>query len=472
MVFSSHLFLFYFLPVSLGLYYLMPMRGRNLLLTLLSYLFYGWSNPLFTLLMFFSTVVDYICGWVIGGTTPATSQKTRKIALCVSIITNLALLGIFKYSNFALENYNILLSATGLEGMGIETGFRFILPLGISFYTFQSMSYSIDVYRGEAGYQKNFIDFSCYVSMFPQLVAGPIIRFQEVANQLATRTHTIEKFSRGVAFFCLGMAKKVLLANGCGKIADVIFSAGSTHCFDAWYGAMAYAFQIYFDFSGYSDMAIGLGLMFGFVFPKNFSSPYKSASITEFWRRWHISLSTWLREYLYFPLGGNRKGRGRTAVNLLIVMFLGGLWHGASWNFIIWGLLHGSLLGFERSMGRRSFYFKLRRPFRVAMTFVLVLIAWVFFRAETLPAALNYLGSMFGMLAVPETSLLVRGIVYQPYFLLVMAISSIVVWAGPQSWDWTRTLTLSKSIVIASLMALSIALLTLQSYNPFIYFNF
>lgn len=472
MVFSSHLFLFYFLPVSLALYYLMPMRGRNLLLTLLSYLFYGWSNPLFTLLMFFSTVVDYICGWVIGGTTPAVSQKTRKTALFVSIITNLSLLGVFKYSHFALENYNILLTATGIEGMGIETGFRFILPLGISFYTFQSMSYSIDVYRGEAGYQKNFIDFSCYVSMFPQLVAGPIIRFQEVANQLAVRTHTIEKFSRGVAFFCLGMAKKVLLANGCGKIADVMFSAGSTHWFDSWYGAMAYAFQIYFDFSGYSDMAIGLGLMFGFVFPKNFSSPYKSASITEFWRRWHISLSTWLREYLYFPLGGNRKGRGRTAANLLIVMFLGGLWHGASWNFIIWGLLHGSLLGLERSMGRRSLYFKLRRPFRIAVTFMLVLVAWVFFRAETLPAALNYLGSMFGMVAVPETSLLVRGIVYQPYFLLVMTISSIVVWAGPQSWDWTRTLTFSKSIVIASLMALSIVLLTLQSYNPFIYFNF
>ncbi len=374
MVFSSHLFLFYFLPLSLGLYYLMPMRGRNTLLTLLSYLFYSWSNPLFTLLMFFSTLVDYVCGRIIGTSSPARNQRKRKIALLISIATNLGLLGIFKYSHFALENYNILLAAAGVDGLGIETGFRFILPLGISFYTFQSMSYSIDVYRGEAGYKRNFIDFACYVSMFPQLVAGPIIRFQEVANQLETRSHTMAKFSRGVTFFSLGMAKKVLLANGCGKIADICFSTGTLHWLDAWYGAIAYSFQIYFDFSGYSDMAIGLGLMFGFVFPKNFSSPYKSASITEFWRRWHISLSTWLREYLYIPLGGNRKGRSRTAINLIIVMFLGGLWHGASWNFIIWGLLHGAFLGFERSRERRSVYFKLRRPIRVGMTFYWLLL--------------------------------------------------------------------------------------------------
>ena len=472
MVFSSHLFLFYFLPLSLGLYYLMPGRGRNMLLTLLSYLFYGWSNPLFTLLMFFSTVVDYICGRVIGCSNPATDVSKRKTALFISIATNLSLLGVFKYSNFAIENYNLLLSAAGIEGMGIELGFRFILPLGISFYTFQSMSYTIDVYRGEASFQKNFVDFACYVSMFPQLVAGPIIRFQEVANQLAVRSHTVEKFSRGVALFCLGMAKKVLLANGCGKIADVTFAAETIHWLDAWYGAMAYSFQIYFDFSGYSDMAIGLGLMFGFVFPKNFSSPYKSTSITEFWRRWHISLSTWLREYLYFPLGGNRKGQIRTAANLLLVMFLGGLWHGASWNFVIWGLLHGFLLGFQRSMGRKSLYFRLHRPFRIALTYGLVLIAWVFFRAETLTGAMAYLGSMFGLTAVPETSILIQGILYQPYYLLAMGIASIVVWAAPQSWDWTRELTWKKVLIIATLMLISLSMLTLQSYNPFIYFNF
>ncbi len=472
MVFSSHIFLFYFLPLCLGFYYMMPIRGRNLLLTLFSYLFYGWSNPLFTLLMFFSTMVDYICGWIIGGTAPVENQRKRKFALLFSIVTNLSLLGIFKYSNFAFENYYYLLSMAGMEGIGLEAGFRFILPLGISFYTFQSMSYTIDVYRGEASYKKNFIDFACYVSMFPQLVAGPIIRFQEVANQLSERTHTIEKFSRGVALFCLGMTKKVLLANGCGKIADVTFNAGSVYWVDAWYGAVAYSFQIYFDFSGYSDMAIGLGLMFGFVFPKNFSSPYKSASITEFWQRWHISLSTWLKEYLYIPLGGNRKGNRRTVINIAVVMFLGGLWHGASWNFIIWGLLHGTMLGVERGMGRQSFYFKLKRPFRIGFTFVLVLITWVFFRAETLPGALTYLAAMFGVIAVPETSLLVGGIIYQPYFQLIMAVASIVVWTGVQSWDWTKELTVKKSIIIALLMGLSIIFLTLQSYNPFIYFNF
>ncbi len=472
MVFSSHLFLFYFLPISLGLYYLMPGRGKNLLLTLLSYVFYGWSNPLFTLLMLFSTVVDYVCGWIIGCSDSVTASRRRRFALITSIITNLSLLCIFKYSNFALENYNQLLAAVGMENLGIELGFRFILPLGISFYTFQSMSYTIDVYRNDARFQKNFIDFACYVSMFPQLVAGPIIRFQEVANQLAVRTHTLEKFSRGVALFCLGMAKKVILANGCGKVADVIFSAGTLHWFDSWYGAFAYSFQIYFDFSGYSDMAIGLGLMFGFIFPKNFSSPYKSASITEFWRRWHISLSTWLREYLYFPLGGNRKGRKRTALNLVIVMFLGGLWHGASWNFVIWGLLHGSLLGLERSMGRRSLYFTLRRPFRIGFTFLLVVLAWVFFRAETLSGALTYLSCMFGLSTIPDTSMLVRGIVYQPYYLLVMSIAAIVVWAAPQSWDWTRRLTFTKAGLIGLCMILSLLLLTLQSYNPFIYFNF
>ncbi len=472
MVFSSHLFLFYFLPLSLALYYAMPKRGKNLLLTLLSYLFYSWSNPLFCLLMLFSTVVDYCCGWVVGTGDRKKDAMRRKIAVAVSIVTNLSLLGAFKYMHFAVENYNTFLGYAGVGGLGIETSLKFILPLGISFYTFQSMSYTIDVYRGDAKFKKNFIDFSCYVSMFPQLVAGPIIRFQEVANQLSCRVHSYEKFSRGVAFFSLGMAKKVLIANGCGKIADLTFSAGSLYWFDAWYGAVAYAFQIYFDFSGYSDMAIGLGLMFGFVFPKNFSSPYQSASITEFWRRWHISLSTWLREYLYFPLGGNRKGKSRTAINLAIVMVLGGFWHGASWNFIIWGVLHGALLGFERSMGRQSLYFRMRRPVRVALTFGLVVIAWVFFRAETLPEALSYLGSMFAITSYPDTSLLLGGAIYTPYYLCSMGVAALVVWCCPQTWDWTKSIAWVKSVIIVLLLLVSVMLLTLQSYNPFIYFNF
>ena len=226
------------------------------------------------------------------------------------------------------------------------------LPLGISFYTFQSMSYTIDVYRGRSAALRDPIDFACYVSMFPQLVAGPIVRFNEIADQLLERTHSWEKVARGTSFFALGMAKKILLANPCGKIADLCFDAGSLHPLDAWYGVTAYAFQIYFDFSGYSDMAIGLGLMLGFVFPRNFDSPYTSRSITEFWRRWHMSLSRWLRDYLYIPLGGNRKGNARTYVNLAVVMLLGGLWHGASWNFLIWGGYHGALLAGERALGR------------------------------------------------------------------------------------------------------------------------
>ncbi|WP_458776365.1 MBOAT family O-acyltransferase [Desulforhopalus sp. 52FAK] len=471
MVFSSHIFLFYFLPAALLLYYSMPRRGKNLVLTVISYIFYGWSNPLFTLLMFFSTLVDYCCGLVIG-TTPDNQQRKRKIALFVSIAANLSLLGFFKYTGFALESYNQLFTVLGVEGAEPVHVLKFLLPLGISFYTFQSMSYTIDLYRRDGTYIKNFLDFACFVSMFPQLVAGPIIRFQEVADQLAGRVHSLEKFSRGVAFFSMGMAKKVLLANSCGKIADMAFSAGSLSVIDSWFGVVAYSFQIYFDFSGYSDMAIGLGLMFGFVFAKNFDSPYLSASITEFWRRWHISLSTWLREYLYIPLGGNRKGGGRTAVNLAIVMLLGGLWHGASWNFVIWGGIHGVLLGSERLLGRRPFYHFLPRFLRIGMTFVFVLIAWVFFRAETFSLALDYLGSMFGFVTVPDSSLLLSGLLYSPYHLISMAIASVVVWKMPQTWDYTKELSVAKALSIVVVFIVSVAVLSMQSYNPFIYFNF
>ncbi|NKB24886.1 MAG: hypothetical protein GKR87_11015 [Kiritimatiellae bacterium] len=311
MVFSSHLFIFYFLPLTLLLYYVVPVRERHVVLTLLSYSFYGWANPLFMILMLFSTIIDYICGSIISK-TPLHQSRKRKIAVAVSICTNLSLLGFFKYFNFALENYRVFLTFMGLEHFNPDLTLQVVLPLGISFYTFQSMSYTIDIYRGHAKAVKRFIDFACYVSMFPQLVAGPIIRFQEIADQIQQRTHTFIKFARGSAFVCLGLSKKVLLANPCGKVADITFDAASVYLLDAWYGALAYAFQIYFDFSAYSDMAIGLGLMLGFVFPKNFDAPYLSASITEFWKRWRISLSTWLRDYLYIPLGGNRKGSGQT----------------------------------------------------------------------------------------------------------------------------------------------------------------
>ena len=486
MVFSSQIFFFYFLPLTLAVYYGLPRRGRHLALTLLSYIFYGWANPLFVVLLLVATLVNYLCGLKIAGERlmagPAVSNVTglatvaslrqKKAWLAVSVASSLAMLGFFKYFNFAMENYNLLLHWFGLSPLKLETVIRVTLPLGISFYTFHLLSYTIDVYRGQAKALRNVIDFACYISLFSQLVAGPIIRFREIADQMANRTHTTEKFARGVAFVSLGLAKKVLLANPCGKIADVVFDAGSRGVLEAWYGLCAYAFQIYFDFSAYSDMAIGLGLMLGFVFPKNFDSPYQSQSITEFWRRWHISLSTWLRDYLYVPLGGNRKGVWRTYINLAVVMLLGGLWHGASWNFVIWGGIHGGMLVIERAQGKDAFYRRLPGPCRIAITFFIVLIAWVFFRTPDLPAALTYLGALFGLATVQAGAGLLGGILYQPYYWGTFGLAALIVWGCPQTWDWTRTIPLWKAAPIALALLVSLTVLMTQAYNPFIYFIF
>jgi alginate O-acetyltransferase complex protein AlgI len=484
MVFSSHLFLFYFLPLTLLLYYVVGQRGRHLVLTLLSYAFYGWANPWFVLLMLGSTFIDYWCGIAIMRSGPVPNpeleilpkdqERTRRqrTALTVSIVSNLLLLGFFKYFNFAVENYNGLMTAVGLDAAAWHTTLRVTLPLGISFYTFQSMSYSIDVYRGDARGMRNPLDFACYVAMFPQLVAGPIIRFADVAEQLRERSHTVTKFARGTAMFALGMGKKIMLANPCGKVADTVFDAGSAGVLEAWHGVVAYAMQIYFDFSAYSDMAIGLGLMLGFVFPKNFDSPYKSQSITEFWRRWHISLSSWLRDYLYVPLGGNRWGEMRTYINLALVMLLGGLWHGSSWNFVIWGAIHGGWLAIERARGKYSFYNSMPRALRVLLTFVIVLIAWVFFRAPDLPTALGYLGAMFGIVQPQDAAPLLDVVIWQPYYLISFAVAVAVAFFAPQSWDWTRTITATKALLCLLLLWIATAFLFTQSYNPFIYFIF
>jgi alginate O-acetyltransferase complex protein AlgI len=472
LVFSSYLFLFYFLPLTLALYYAAPRRLKHVVLTVLSYVFYGWANPLFVPLLFVSTLIDYVCGLVVARARADGREPLAKRAVIVSVCSNLALLGFFKYFNFGVDTVNAFAQATGLDALHLDVALRVTLPLGISFYTFQSMSYAIDVYRGQAAPVRNFIDFACFVSMFPQLVAGPIIRFSEVADQLRSRTHTAAKFARGVAFFSVGLAKKVVLANPCGKIADLAFESGSLTVIDAWYGVTAYAFQIYFDFSGYSDMAIGLGLMFGFVFPKNFDSPYIAQSITEFWRRWHISLSTWLRDYLYVPLGGNRKGPARTYVNLFIVMLLGGLWHGAAWNFVVWGGLHGAFLAFERMQGKTAWYWRWPKALRVAVTFGLVLITWVFFRAPDLPAAGRYLAAMIGLSPVHEGALLIGGIVYQPYYLVTFIVAALVTWTCPQTWDWSRSLTVPKAVAAAAAFVVAAVMLTTQAFNPFIYFIF
>ncbi len=487
MVFSSHLFLFYFLPLTLVLYYLSPRPIRHLVLTVLSFAFYGWTNPLFVLLMLFSTVIDYCCGLIIADQGFSGSMHTlpvggarnarQKWALGFSICSNLSLLAFFKYFNFGIDSWNTMVSVFGFETATWDTLLRVTLPLGISFYTFQSMSYSIDIYRGDARPIRSFIDFSCYVSLFPQLVAGPIIRFREVDDQLRHRDHTKEKFARGIAFLALGLFKKVWLANPSGKIADTVFgsggmSSGGLDALDAWWGTVAYAFQIYFDFSAYSDMAIGLGLMIGFVFPKNFNSPYCSQSITEFWQRWHISLSTWLREYLYIPLGGNRKGESRTCVNLMIVMLLGGLWHGSSWNFVIWGAIHGCWLVFERFMGKDSFYARLPKPLRITITFFTVCLSWVFFRADTLGEATTVIAAMFGFGTPSAGSGLIDGLIYQPYYVLSMVGCAVIVWGAPQSWDWTRVLTPMRVALVAAILFLAVALMIPQAFSPFIYFIF
>lgn len=490
MVFSSHIFIFYFLPVALIIYYSLyraPQRARNLTLALLGYIFYGWANPVFIFLMFATTFVDWLLSLVIVANSwkvwrmskdpiepLETGARTRvqKHALILSIVSNLTMLGFFKYFNFGVESYNGLVTALGLDQMRWDTFFQVALPLGISFYTFQSLSYIIDVYRGEARAMRNFVDFSCFVSMFPHLVAGPILKFSYLAEQLEHRTLTADKFARGVAMFSMGMAKKIMLANPCGKVADTVFGAGSVGMLDSWYGILAYAFQIYFDFSGYSDMAIGLGLMFGFVFPKNFDMPYKSKSITEFWRRWHISLSTWLREYLYIPLGGNRKGNVRTYINLFLVMLLGGLWHGAAWNYVIWGGIHGSMLALERAQGKTSFYNRFPAVAKMAITFFIILITWVFFRADGLHGAGTYLASMFGVGDVTQAAGIIGGIIYKPYYLITVVIAAAVTWGWSDSWYWTQKLTLRKTVMCVGFLWLSIALLVTQAYNPFIYFIF
>jgi alginate O-acetyltransferase complex protein AlgI len=491
MVFSSHIFVYYFLPVLLAAYYVLykaPQRWRNFSLVVLGYVFYGWANPKFIFLMFGTTFVDWLLSLIIvwdswkvwrawgksilplAKGSPRSSRQ--RAAIAASVISNLTMLGFFKYFNFGVDSYNGLCAALGLDAWHWDTFFRVVLPLGISFYTFQSLSYIIDVFRGDAKAMRNFVDFSCFVSMCPHLVAGPILKFSYLADQLENRTLSLDKFGRGVAFFSLGMAKKVLLANPCGKMADTAFNAASVGTADAWLGALGYSFQIYFDFSGYSDMAIGLGLMLGFVFAKNFDSPYQSQSITEFWRRWHISLSTWLREYLYIPLGGNRCGKLRTYVNLMVTMLLGGLWHGASWNFIIWGGIHGGMLTFERAWGKDSLYRSLPRVFRVAVTFLTVTIAWVFFRAADLSAAQSYLAALAGLGDPQSGAALLGGILYHPYYLSSFLLAGAIAWFGPSAWDFTQRLNVPKTVTCLLLLWVSLVVLATQEYNPFIYFIF
>ena len=465
MVFTSHIFLFYFLPLTLLVYYLLP-RGHNLFLLAMSYVFYGWWNPWFVGLMFVATAINYACGRVIAREPAGTLR--RKQALIASAVASLGLLGFFKYFMFAENNLNALLAVFGADALPL---IRITLPVGISFFIFQSLSYTIDVYRGDSPPVRSFSDFACFVALFPQLIAGPIVRYNTIATQLVVREHTLDRFASGSALFMLGFAKKILLANAMGGAADAVFAAGAPGTLDAWFGIAAYAFQIYFDFSAYSDMAIGLGRMFGFEFPRNFNAPYLAESITDFWRRWHISLSTFLRDYLYIPLGGNRRGEGRTYANLATVMLLGGLWHGASWNFVLWGAFHGAFLALERKLGGGLFA-RAPRPFRIGGTFVLVLFSWVLFRAVTLPEAVGYVKALVVPRGAGGGSILLDSVLYTRGNLLSMALCAVLVLRGVQAHDWVERLTLARVVLLAALFALAIMTMDVQAFNPFLYFQF
>ena len=462
MVFSSLLFLFFYLPVTLLVYYLSPARWRNLWLFLVNLVFYGWGEPVYIVLMVFSISVNYAAGWLVDR-----HRDRGKLILGLNAVVNLGLLFFFKYYDFLAENLG------GIHGLAFLHPLGIALPIGISFYTFQNMSYPIDVYRGDARSQRSYIRYGTYVALFPQLIAGPIVRYKDIADQLDHRQETAGKFASGVCRFCVGLSKKVLLANNIGALWDVYkaMDPASLSAADAWLGALAFTFQIYFDFSGYSDMAIGLGRMLGFDFVENFNYPYISRSITEFWRRWHISLSTWFRDYVYIPLGGNRRGKGRQLLNLLIVWTLTGIWHGASWNFLFWGLYYALLLILEKLF----LYDRLQKaPAWIGHVYalILVVIGWVLFSVEDLHSCLMYLRSMFfGGAGLCSGTFLYYLRSFAPSVIVMAFASTPLAKALYRRLPEGLTKVLNPVLVLASLL-LCTAYLVDSTYNPFLYFRF
>jgi alginate O-acetyltransferase complex protein AlgI len=413
---------------------------------------------------------------------PGASPRRRKAALTLSIGSNLALLGFFKYFMFLETNVNALLEVAGLETFDM---LAVTLPIGISFYTFQTMSYSIDIYRGAAKPVGRFSDFSLFVALFPQLVAGPIVRYHTIADQLAVREHSASRFASGASLFILGFGKKILLANPMGTIADAVFALEHAPVGAAWWGALAYAFQIYFDFSAYSDMAVGIGRMFGLEIPRNFNSPYHASSISEFWRRWHMSLSTWFRDYLFLPIA-YRTARRLTrltenhrqvdlwgyVITTMTVMFLVGLWHGASWSFVAWGVYHGALMAAERFFLKRRIYKAVPHLVRVAGTSLLVLLSWVIFRATDLDAAITYFGCMFGLLTASASERLVNAEIFAGHNLGMMSICFAFVCFKTQAWDFAEKVTWPKVLLLSGLMLVACLAMFTQAFNPFLYFQF
>jgi alginate O-acetyltransferase complex protein AlgI len=458
-VFASFVFLFWFLPAFLLVYHAAPPRWRNLALTLGSFVFYGWWRPHYVLLMVGSVVVDYVAARCMGDVS---SGRRRKAWLLLSVVTNLGLLGWFKYSNLLVDTWNIA-TPWPLEWE------RVLLPIGISFFTFQSMSYTIDVYRGDVKPVRSFADLLCYVSMFPQLVAGPIVRYRDVQEQLVRRTADLRMRSDGVFLFMIGFAKKVLIADSVAPLVDAVWQSEQPGLAAAWLGSVAFSVQIYFDFSGYSDMAIGLGLLLGFRFPANFLSPYRAHSITELWRRWHVSLSTWLRDYLYVPLGGNRRGEGRAQWNVMITMLLGGLWHGASWNFLLWGGMHGLFLVLERRLGKVSPYARLPLPLQIGLTFLLWTLAMMVFRSESAGDLAKLWAGVIGLHGagvVPELG------AKAPFAWAALVVGLLIAFALPRSDVLVRRF--QPPVMLACLLCFVLAVCHLLGgeFSPFIYFQF
>lgn len=463
MVFSSIFFIFYFLPAILAVYFLAPKRHRNLVLFLGSLIFYAWGEPVYVALMLFSTAFNYFAGRKIGRTE---QQAQKKRVLTISVVVNLAILVFFKYTNFFL----------GLINAALPWDIPYLnlaLPIGISFYTFQTMSYVIDVYRGKVAAQKNFINFGTYVTLFPQLIAGPIVRYSTIEKQLTSRRETIEGFSSGLMCFAAGLAKKVLIANNIGLLWDSVHATAlpELSALSAWLGIIAFAFQIYFDFSGYSDMAIGLGRMFGFKFEQNFNYPYISKSITDFWRRWHISLSTWFKEYVYIPLGGNRAGRGRAHLNILIVWVLTGFWHGASFNFLAWGLYYALLLMLEKDVLAKLLN-KLPKAVGTVYTLFFVLIGWVLFASDSLTESIGYLKVMFGFSGAGAVSPMFFYDVLSNMVLLVIAAAASLPFGAKIGRRFVQKSPAAAVIPVAVALILCTAYLVDAGYNPFLYFRF
>lgn len=464
MVFSSLVFMFAYLPITLLAYYLVPRQGRNIFLFIVNLIFYGWGEPKLVLLMVFNIFFNYIGGWLVD--KYRADAKKKKLFLILTCVLDIGILAVFKYTGMITETLNML-PFLNIPELQIS------LPIGISFYTFQTMSYVIDVYRDDAPVSKNFINFGTYVALFPQLIAGPIVRYRDVAEQLVNRRETLEMFTKGVKLFMVGLAKKVIIANTMGTLTTNIFATTDENgVVGTWVGMIAYTFQIYFDFSGYSDMACGLGNMMGFEFLKNFNYPYIAKSITDFWRRWHISLSTWFKEYVYIPLGGNRKGVKRQILNLLIVWGLTGLWHGAAYNFVLWGLYYGLLLILEKFV-LKKFLDRLPSFVQHIYTLFIIIIGWGLFYFTDVGQLGEFMVDLFnfgnGICGNQAFNLIMSNL---PMLIIAAVASTPLAATLYTRFEHTRFMWIPETLYCMGVLAVSTASLVNQSYNPFLYFRF